>query len=264
MNIKARYRRLQPRTQLPRARLRQGLRVAATLAQLATTLATLALGACGDTLAPEPGNLGSTNDDTSRRALQTAHLPLRQQTAHTTMRQTTWAHGSEWRAIPNILIDFAFPLERDGVVRLHYLQNDFAVSWCGQQVPRPFTHPDGSVEYFCGEAESAGSSPDSVGGPGARCSGINHVPTDCGKQYLCVDAPVRVCECDRSSCNINRDLRPTLHLRRQGDELIGVLGPLGAPRAPEGKPTACLPARRSRWRSRRRFEGSPKIACRRR
>jgi hypothetical protein len=33
-----------------------------------------------------------------------------------------------------------------------------------------------------------------------------------------------VCECNSINCDINFDLRPTLHLRRQGQELVGVIG----------------------------------------
>lgn len=119
--------------------------------------------------------------------------------------------------------DFGFPLERDGVVRLHYLQNEFASSWCGQQVPRPYTWSDGSVEYFCGEDTTGGARLEAEGLI-TPCFDLNNVPIDCGKLYLCATSPVRVCECTRSSCSINTDLRPTVHLRRQGDELVGVLG----------------------------------------
>lgn len=62
-----------------------------------------------------------------------------------------------------------------------------------------------------------------VGEDPTSCS-VGDASIDCGKLFLCVTAPVPVCECGPERCAINTDLRPTVQLRRQGDELVGMLG----------------------------------------
>jgi hypothetical protein len=130
----------------------------------------------------------------------------------------------------------------DGVVLLRYSTQELLEPWCALQQPVELeaggygcqgtdsfssdngctVHTDDSEEIFghLTTDEILALSPEEYDALSAQVT-HDFAPIDCNKGILC---STQRCECDASTCRANQDISlAQLTLRRQGDELVGVL-----------------------------------------